>query len=211
MSELAGVRNGCVVLRRLLPLPALCLSNLIALSGCTGPGAYVWFNAVPPEALSSDYLINAGDMLSVRVLNHDEMTTRVRVRADGRLALPIIGEVEARGRRPGALRAELEARLKDYIVAPSVTLNIDETQPAHFVVLGEVPRGGVFPLEPTTRVADALALAGGVTDFASRDRIFVLRTTPVRLRIRFTYEAVLRDDMHAAAFRLHPDDVVVVE
>lgn len=180
-------------------------------AACAGPGKYVWFNALPLEALSTEYLISVGDMLSIRVLNHDEMATRVRVRADGRIALPIIGEVEARGIRPSALRSELEARLKDYIVAPSVTLNIEEMQPAHFVVLGEVGHAGVFPLEPTTRLADALALSGGLTEYASRDRIFVVRMTPMRLRIRFTYEAVLRDDGHAAAFRLHPDDVVVVE
>jgi polysaccharide export outer membrane protein len=200
-----------VVLGRFLVLGTVWLGLAGASAACTGPGTYVWFNAVPPEALSSEYLINVGDIVSIRVLNHDEMTTRVRVRADGRLALPIIGEVEARGRRPSALRSELEARLKDYIVAPSVTLNIDETQPAHFVVIGEVSHTGMFPLEPTTRLADALALSGGITEYASRDRIFVVRMSPMRLRIRFTYEAVLRDDGHAAAFRLHPDDVVVVE
>jgi polysaccharide export outer membrane protein len=199
------------VLGRFSVLVAAWFSVASASAACAGPGKYVWYNALPPEALSSEYLINVGDMVSIRVLNHEEMTTRVRVRADGRIALPIIGEVEARGIRPSALRSELEARLKDYIVAPSVTLNIDETQAAHFVVLGEVSHTGIFPLEPTTRLADAIALSGGLTEYASRDRIFIVRMTPMRLRIRFTYEAVLRDDGHAAAFRLHPDDVVVVE
>jgi polysaccharide export outer membrane protein len=196
---------------RFLFLAITCLGCGVAPAACSGPGSYVWYSALPSEALNAEYLINVGDMVSIRVLSHDEMTTRVRVRADGRLALPIIGEVQARGKRPSALRSELEARLKDYIVAPSVTLNIDEMQPSHFVVLGEVAHAGVFPLEPTTRLADAIALSGGITEFASRDRIFVVRTTPEHLRIRFTYEALTRDDGHAATFRLHPDDVIVVE
>jgi polysaccharide export outer membrane protein len=200
-----------MVVVRFVLMIVLCLGYLVAPTACAGPGSYVWYNALPSEALNAEYLISVGDMVSVRVLSHEEMTTRIRVRADGRIALPIIGEVEARGKRPSALRSELEARLKDYIVAPSVTLNIDETQPAHFVVLGEVAHAGVFPLEPTTRLADGLALSGGITEFASHDRIFVVRTTPERIRIRFTYEALTRNDGSAATFRLHPDDVIVVE
>jgi polysaccharide biosynthesis/export protein len=192
-------------------IAAVCLGYAAPLAACTGPGTYVWFSALPAEALSGEYLINVGDIVSIRVLSHEEMTTRVRIRADGRIALPIIGEIEARGKRPSALRSEIETRLKDYIVTPTVTLNIDETQAAHIVVLGEVVHAGVFPLEPNARIADALALSGGVTEYATRDRIFVVRTLPDRMRIRFTYEAVIRDNGHAIAFRLHPDDVVVVE
>jgi polysaccharide export outer membrane protein len=199
------------MLVRPLLVAVACLGYAAESAACTGPGTYVWFNAVPSEALSGEYLVSVGDVVSVRVLSHEEMTTRVRVRADGRIALPIIGEVEARGKRPGALRSEVEARFKEYIVAPNVTLNIDETQPVHIAVLGEVAHPGVFPLDANARLADAIALSGGVTEYASRDRIFVVRTTPERVRIRFTYEAVIRDDGHAAAFRLHPDDVVVVE
>jgi polysaccharide biosynthesis/export protein len=199
------------MLVRFLFVAALYAACPAGSAGCAGPGTYVWFSALPPEVASGEYLVNVGDMVNIRVLSHDEMTTRVRVRADGRIALPIVGEVEARGKRPSALRSEIEARFKDYIVAPSVTLNIDETGPAHIAVLGEVVRAGVFPLEPNARLADALALSGGVTEYASRDRIFVVRTTPQPLRIRFTWEAVTRGQGQAAEFRLHPDDVVVVE
>jgi polysaccharide export outer membrane protein len=180
---------------------------------CVGPGNYVWYNELSPEALAvaNEYVIDAGDVVNVRVLGHDDMNTRVRVRADGRIALPIMGEIEARGKRPAALRSDIEGRLKDYLVMPSVTLNIEETRPATIAVLGEVAHPGVFPVEPNARVADAIALGGGVTEYASRDRIFVVRTSPQRARIRFTYEAVTRDESRAAAFRLHPGDVVVVE
>jgi polysaccharide biosynthesis/export protein len=194
------------------PLVVLaCLGYAAALASCAGPGNYVWYSALPPEGPAPEYLVRVGDVTNIRVLNHDEMSTRIRVRADGRIAFPIIGEIDAGGKRPSALKSEIEARLKDYIVSPAVTLNIDEGLPTHFAVLGEVARAGTYPLEANARIADALALSGGLTEYASRDRIFVVRATPERQRIRFTYDAITRDDERAAAFRLHADDVVVVE
>jgi polysaccharide export outer membrane protein len=199
-----------MLVRDLLAAIAL-VGSIAALSGCAGTGNYVWFSALPAEDSSSEYIINVGDVVNVRVLGHDDMLTKARVRADGRIAVPIIGEVEARGKRPSALRTEIEARLKDFLVMPSVTLNIDETLAVSIAVLGEVIHPGVFPIDPSMSLAQVLALSGGVNDFASRDRIFVVRTSPKAERIRFTYEAVLRNDNHAAAFRLHPGDFVVVE
>jgi polysaccharide biosynthesis/export protein len=184
---------------------------IVAQAACRGAGSYTWFDALPPEGPAPEYTVNAGDVVNIRVLGHDDMTTRVRVRGDGRIAVPIIGEVDARGKHPSGLRAEIEAKLKDYLVMPSVTLNIDEMQPVTVAVLGEVGHPGVFPFDPNMRLAEVLALGGGVTDFASRDSIFVVRTSPRPARIRFTYDAVTRNDGNAAAFRLHPGDVVVVE
>jgi polysaccharide export outer membrane protein len=178
---------------------------------CSGTGAYVWYSTLPPEDASNEYIVNGGDVLSVRVLGHDDMTTRVKVRSDGRISLPIIGEVVARGKGPSALRAEIETRLKEYLVMPSVTLNVEETQPVSIALVGEVPHPGVFPLEPNMRLAQALALGGGVTEFATRDRVFVVRTSPRPARIRFTYESVIRDEGNAGGFRLHPGDVIEVE
>jgi polysaccharide export outer membrane protein len=181
--------------------------------GCGGAGEYVWYTQLSSEAVTAgnEYIINVGDVVNVRVLGHDEMSTRVRARPDGRIALPIIGDVEVGGKRPSAVRSEIESRLKAYLVMPSVTVNIDETQPIRIAVLGEVAHPGVFPAENTMRLADALALGGGLTDYASRDRIFVVRTLPQPARVRFTLRSVLRDEGHAAEFPLHGGDVVVVE
>jgi polysaccharide export outer membrane protein len=189
-------------------LAALC-------AGCAGPGDFVWFHDVarvaPPTATDGAYLIRVGDIVNVRVLGHDEMTTRIRVRSDGRIALPLIGEVDAAGKRPGALRSELEGRLKDYIVQTSVTVNVEEPSPVTVSVLGEVSHPGAFTVEPNTGIATVLALGGGVTEFASRDRIFILRATPKPLRIRFTYDSVSRNEGGAGSFPVRPGDVVVVE
>jgi polysaccharide export outer membrane protein len=186
---------------------------LAAATACSGPGSYVWFTELSPEALAaaSEYAVDVGDVLSIRVLGHEDMSTRVRVRADGRIALPIIGEVEARGKQPIALQKEIERRLKEFVITPTVTLNIEETPPSTITVMGEVARPGVYPVAVNTHLAEALALSGGVTEYASHDRIFLVRNIPRPVRIRFTYQAVTRDEQNAAAFLLRAGDVIVVE
>jgi polysaccharide export outer membrane protein len=194
-------------------LPLVLASAVVCVApACGGAGSYVWVQDLPPPASpNAEYLVQVGDTVNVRVLGQDGMTTRTRVRADGRIALPMIGDVEVRGKKPSSLRAELEARFKDFLVAPSVTFNVEEFAPVHVSVLGEVGRPGVFPVAPQGGIAEALAAAGGCTDWADRDRIFVLRNEGKPLRIRFTWEAITRGDVAASRFVLRDGDVVVVE
>jgi polysaccharide export outer membrane protein len=180
---------------------------------CAGPGEYVWFQQLPSEATlaSNEYIIAVGDVVSIRVLGHEEMTLKQRVRSDGRLALLLIGDVEAKGKHPSGLKAELEGRLKDYIVSPSVAVNIDEAQPMTVLLLGEIARPGVYPLDQGPTLMHALALGGGLTDFASRSSVFVVRAEPKPMRIRFTYEAITRNLSGAGDFQMHRGDLVEVE
>jgi polysaccharide export outer membrane protein len=184
----------------------------MATGGC-GHGQFVWFQELPAATAlaNGEYIIGIGDVVSIRVLGHEEMSLKQRVRSDGRLALLLIGDVDAKGKRPSALKAELEGRLKDYIVSPSVSVNIDETLPTSILVLGEVGKPGVVPLDPDPRLAHAIASSGGLTDFAARSAIFVVRTEPHPVRIRFTYEAISRNLGGAADFELHRGDIVEVE
>jgi polysaccharide biosynthesis/export protein len=180
--------------------------------GCASPGRFVWVRDLAPQAAAGrGYLIRSGDVLSVRVVSQDNLTTHAHVRPDGRIAMPLLGDVEVRGKTPSSLRSELEARLKQFVVAPSVTINVDEFAPVRIAVLGEVMHPGVFPIGVHgASVAQALADAGGLTDYADRSRIFVVRSDD-HLRVRFTYDEVSRGDAAATRFSLQPDDVVVVE
>lgn len=186
---------------------------LLGLAGCAGPGRYIWVTDLPPTAVrsSDDYLIREGDVVNIRVFNQEPMSTRARVRSDGRIAMPVLGDIEVRDQRPSAVKAELERRLKDYVNAPSVTVTVEESQPISVAVLGEVVHAGVFPIDPRATIGYVLAHAGGLTEYASRDRIFVVRRDPQPMRIRFTYDSVRRGEPHAAAFVLHQGDLVVVE
>ena len=191
----------------------LALTLAAATGGCASAGEYVWFKQLPPETAqaANDYIIGVGDLLNIKVLDHDEMSLRERVRSDGRVSMLLIGDVEARGKRPSGLKAELEGRLKDYIKAPSVAVNVDETQPLTVVLLGEVTRPGVYPLDQDPRLAHAIVLGGGLTDYASRSAIYVVRSDRKPPRIRFTYEDIYRNVGGAADFPIHRGDVVEVE
>jgi polysaccharide export outer membrane protein len=185
------------------------------LVSCATSGNYVWVQELPPSAPVSPrdehYLINVGDTLAVRVFEQEAMSSKVKVRADGRVALPIIGEFEVRGKRPFDVARELEGKLKEFVVAPKITINIEKFAPLHVAVLGEVTHPGTYPLEPAAGVLQALASAGGFTEYASKDRIFVLRKTPALKRVRFTFDALSRNEPRAAMFALQTGDVVVVE
>jgi polysaccharide export outer membrane protein len=158
-----------------------------------------------------EYLINTGDVISVRVFEQEQMSSRVKVRADGKVSLPILGETPVRGKRPSDVARELETKLKEYVLSPKVTVNVDEYQPITVAVLGEVIHPGSYPLEATSGVMQALASAGGMTEYADHDRIFVLRKTPALRRIRFTFDSLSRNEPRSATFALQTGDVVVVE
>ena len=182
----------------MLPLERTLLAIVLcfASAACAGPGNYVWYNTLPAAGANapSYYLINVGDTVDVRVLGHEEISVKEKVRADGRIAIPLIGEVEARGKRPSTLRAELEGRLKDFIVSPSVTITMVDVQQMTLLILGEVTHPGAFLVEQNVPLAHALALGGGLTEYASRDAIYVVRQQPSPQRVRFTYQAVMRNE-----------------
>lgn len=186
-----------------------------SLLACSGPGQYVWVNELPPQYVTrgadQGYLIHDGDTLDIKVFNQEALSTHAKVRTDGRIAMPALGDIDVRGKHPAALKTELESRLRDYVNAPSVTVTIDESRPILVSVLGEVGKSGVFTLDARATIADVLASAGGLTDYASRDRIFVVRNVPQPLRVRFTYEDISRGAPASAGFVLQDGDLVVVE
>lgn len=193
----------------------LCLLFVTVLGlGCYTPrGAFLEVDAAI-IAESNEYVIAAGDSLQVRVFQQDSMSARVKVRGDGKVSLPLLGDVPAAGKSTAALATELQVRLKDFINNPVVTVSLEETRPVTVSVLGEVGRAGVVTLEQNSGVLQALAAAGGLNDFAHRDGIFVLRKVagqPAPRRIRFTWEALTRGEGAAARFTLQPGDVVVAE
>jgi polysaccharide biosynthesis/export protein len=195
---------------------SLSLSLALGSSGC-GAGAYVWVDTLgeagAASASESAYTIAAGDLLNIRVYDQDAISTRARVGPDGKIALPLVGEIEAQGQRPAALARQIEGRLKPFIVAPSVAITVEEAQSVKISVVGEVARPGVFAITPGTGVVQALALAGGITEFADRDSIFVLRARAAKppLRIRLTYADLTRGVGRAPAFPLQSGDTVVAE
>lgn len=188
---------------------------LVALPGCASThGEYTWIDEYSQgiAAMPTELHLAAGDLVQVQVWENDKMSTRARIRDDGRLAIPLVGEVVAAGKSPRNLAGEIERALQDqkYILNPRVTIVVEEVQPLKISVLGAVMRAGIYVLDGGSGVATALASAGGLTEFAHRDRIFVLRGGQSPRRIRFTFDG-LTEVGRAASFRLQPGDVVVAE
>lgn len=193
-------------------LAPLAIALPLSSTGCGGAGDYVWADALPASASTPrEYRISEGDTLTIRVLNHDALSTQGQVRPDGRLAFPMLGDVQLAGKKPSEVRNELSERLKSFIVSPDVTVSLNDH--ANLVaVVGEVRTPTVARLAPGWGVLQALASAGGLTELADKDRIFVLRrTAKSTLRIRFTYELLTRPEGPASQFPLQTNDVVVVE
>lgn len=185
------------------------MTCLLAACGTTGP--YVWVDSVPAGSTSGDSLTIAdGDVINVRVFNQDPLSTKERVRADGKIAMPVIGEVLARGKKPAQLATEIQERLKQVIVAPSVTVSLDQNTDMKVSVVGEVKNSGVFQLEPGANVLHALAAAGGLSDYADTDKIFVVRKS-LPQRVRFRYSDLRSADAKSIGFSLQSNDVIVVE
>jgi polysaccharide biosynthesis/export protein len=205
------------VRRTLLPgLAIFALGGCVTPSGATaGANAYIWapdYVAKEPSAVDATSRIGVGDLVSVQVFDNERMSAKGRVRSDGKMSLPLVNDVALAGKTPAQAAADVERALRDgnLVLSPRVNVVVEEVLPVRVAVLGAVARAGTYPLDPGSGVAEALAGAGGLTEFAHKDRIFVLRKVPTPVRIRFTFGS-LTDTGPASAFRLRQGDVVVVE
>jgi len=187
--------------------------GLLVLGCATTGGEFVSVNDYhePPTPAPNGYAIEPGDTLSIRVFNQPDMSAREKVRDDGKVSIPFLNDVVAAGLTPTALAQQLQVRLKEFINAPVVTVSLEEMHPFAISVLGEVNRPGIYSLPVGAGVLQALAAASGLTQYASRDRIFVVRESPQRARIRFEFNQLTQAQGKAATFRLRVGDVVVVE
>src|SRR4029079_4263394 len=130
---------------------------------------------------------------------------------DGRISLPLLNDVEAAGLTPMELRDVLLKRLAEYVAAPEVSVIVTEVNSFRISVLGEVAKPGRFELKSAVRLVDALAMAGGLTQYASRSNIVVLRPGGHGLEAhRFDYDKLRAADARSLNFFLQPDDVLLV-
>lgn len=180
---------------------------------CAESGPYVWARDVPAQAQppgGATYLIRNGDQLDIRVYNEDRLAGRPRVRSDGKITMALIGEVQAEGKSPAALAQELTVLLSKYLNTPTVTVGVDDSRPMTITLLGELGRPGVYSLNADSSLLQALATAGGFTEFADRDSVFVVRARPPQ-RVRFRYRDLVSNEPASVAFRLLDGDVITVE
>jgi polysaccharide export outer membrane protein len=189
------------------------LAAVAAACASSTAGSFVWVDEYIAKASSPvrGTVIRPGDSIDVRVLGQDQFSAKVRVRTDGYATLPFVGDIVAAGRTPSALGEQIQQRLKEYVNSPVVAVNLEEAPPGPISVMGEVARPGQQNFSAALGVLDAIAQAGGLTPYAHKDRVFVLRNQPKPIRIRFDLNRLLRAQGNGSSFLLEPGDVVVVE
>jgi len=158
------------------------------------------------------FVIGPDDVVAVNVWKEPEISRVVPVRSDGKISLPLAGEVQASGQTPRQLEIAITKKLETYISGPDVTVIVQEIKSQRFNILGQVTRPGSYLLTKPMTVLDAIALAGGFRDFAKQKSIYVLRQnldgTPARLP--FNYKEVIHGKNPGQNIRLEPRDTIVV-
>lgn len=158
----------------------------------------------------SQFLLGAADVVRINVWKDVELSQTVTVGPDGFVSLPLIGDVKVAGMTAEQLGKDLASRLTTYIVNPRVTVSVVEIKSRQVYILGQVSKPGGFPLIAPTRVLQLIAEAGGLTNYANRKGIVVLRQGPEgEKKIHFNYNSVVRGD-EAQNISLQPGDTVVV-
>jgi len=164
-----------------------------------------------PGQLGDDYRLGPGDKLRIEVYKDNQLSQSVQVRPDGKITLPLIGDLEASTKTPIELRDTITTSLKEYVTNPTVTVIVVEALASQVYVMGEVTNPGTMQLHGPTTILQALAMAGGFKEFANTKDVKVLRPRSGNNgieTIRFNYKDVLNGD--AKPFYLRSGDTVIV-
>lgn len=167
---------------------------------------------LPAASSAADYRLTPGDKLRVEVYKDAQLSQSLQVRPDGKITLPLIGDIVATDLTPIELRDRISASLKEYVTNPVVTVIVVEASPALVYVMGEVTQPGSIPMRGSMTVLQALAMAGGFREFANPKDIRILRKGGGILKtvetIRFNYNDAVKGNL--APVFLQPGDMIVV-
>lgn len=193
-----------------LPAPAPAGSTAPASSAPTVPvGASADPNA--PAVSAQTYVIGAGDTLQLTVWREPNLSSaNVPVRPDGRISLPLLGDVPAAGMTPMVLGQDIGERLKKYITDPLVTVSMLSVVPKEIFLIGQINHTGPVILAPGMNPLQAIAVAGGITPFAKQKKLYILRKGPKGdQKIPFDYKKALNTG-DTQGITLMPGDTIVV-
>jgi len=153
------------------------------------------------------YVIGPLDIIYVKVFRDTDFSGQYLVRTDGRITLPLIGDMQASGLTPVALSGRIKTELSEYIVKPDVNVIVQQVNSKTYTVAGQVNRPGRFPLLITTHAFDAINEAGGFKDFANKTDITIIRANQ---RLRFNYEDIRKGKKLEQNIELQNGDTIYV-
>jgi polysaccharide export outer membrane protein len=158
----------------------------------------------------AEYRLGPEDVISVFVWKQPELSATVVLRPDGKVSLPLLGELDANGKTAVQLQTEITKQMAQYVVDPKVNVMVKEVNSPSISVLGQVNRPDRYRIRQRITALDAIAMAGGFTNFAKRDRVTIIRNSlPDKPRIQVDLKKVVQG--HGDVYYLEPLDTVYVQ
>ncbi|MFQ5432910.1 MAG: polysaccharide biosynthesis/export family protein [Nitrospinota bacterium] len=145
--------------------------------------------AAPSTVKKGEYVIGTEDVLDILVWKNVELSRLVTVRPDGMISLPLLGDIQAAGRTPDELRIEIVKKIKNYQKSAEVAVIVQEVNSRRIFIVGDITNPGAYPIKSRTTVLQAIAMAGGFNQFASKNSLVLIRENGdgkrKKIKIRF--------------------------
>lgn len=167
----------------------------------------------PKQEMAADpsYIIGPMDVLEIQVWKEPDFSRQVLVRPDGKITLPLIGDILASGMNTMGLKALLSEKLEDFVSKPEVTVIVLESRSKNFYIIGKITRPGTYPLNPDMTVLQAISVAGGLAEWADKDSIRIIRRSGGKEEILpFDYNKVITGKKLEQNILLKPNDTIIV-
>ncbi len=198
-------------MKTLLMIGLLACSLQLNAGDGTKPARTSGASAEPATFGESEYRLGPEDVIGVLVWKQPELSTSVVVRPDGKISLALLGELEATGKTSLQLQEEITKRLRQYVADPMVNVVVKEINSPKISVLGQVRKPDRYHIKQRLTVLDAIALAGGFTDFAKRDKVTIIRNSgPDKIRIQVNLKKVVEDG-RGEVYYIEPLDTIYVQ
>jgi polysaccharide export outer membrane protein len=164
------------------------------------------------KAHDDAYVIGNDDHLAISVWKEPDLTRAIPVRSDGKISLPLVGEIQAAGRTPLQLELDIANRLRNYVTVPEVTVIVEQINSKKYNILGQVGRPGEYSLTLSTTIMDAIAAAGGFKDFAKSKGVYILRQNAdgTQSRMNFNYKDFIKGKNLSQNVKIEPRDTIIV-
>ncbi len=200
----------------MIPVRVLMIAGLLigVSMGCASVSRDALDEAAKP--VSKEFLLGPEDVVEVTVWRNQDLSRTVVVRPDGKISLPLIGDIQASGLNSSQVAAKIAARLTEFKENPNVSVSLKEVNSYFIFVLGEVLKPGKYPLKSYATVLQGVSMAGGFTPFASKNRMQVIRThengdgRENQIRIPVPYNELVSGKGEIENFILKSGDTIVV-
>ena len=174
------------------------------------PSSYAQEEKTTPP--TKEYVIGCGDVLEIVVWKEPDFSReQITVRLDGKISFPLLDDIQAAGKTPIELKNDIKSRLMEFISNPSVTVTVRDPASKRFYILGEITNTGEYPLIKKLTVLQAFALAGGFTEWASKNEIILLRKEGGKDKIiRINYKNIQKGKDFSQNVLIKADDTIIV-